>query len=401
MDLVAAEAEPAAPASAPFTVVLGEGAAAGAGLLGGKGAALERQARRGLPVPACGAVTTAAYRAVLSDPGLAALTGRIAAGDAVDDAEVDGAFLAADLPDALGDEIAELARRVGGAGRLAVRSSATVEDLGQYSFAGQYRSFLGVDATDPSEVLRCVRLVFASLWRIAPVAYRHALGVDDADAAMAAVVMRMVDARQAGVTFTVDPTRADDAAPSLARVELVEGLGESLVSGQQTPDVFVVERDGDPAVPPLVADALDLALRVEAAEGTPQDVEWAWDGRTLWLVQARPITTLAGAADDIDDPPEAVRGLDLTTTGIAEMLPGVLSPLRWGIDSFLVEEAFRRLLDGLGVLPPDLVEARGLLRRVHGRAALDFSRLAQMAAGLPGSAAAELEAQYFGSRRRG
>ncbi len=83
------------------------------------------------------------------------------------------------------------------------------------------------------------------------------------------------------------------------------------------------------------------------------------------------------------------------------MLPGVLPPLVWCIDAHLVEEAFRRLLDDLGVVPEDLVESRGVVRRVQGRAAMDFSRLQAMADSLPGSSSENLEAEYFGSRRRG
>ncbi|MGE5210442.1 MAG: PEP-utilizing enzyme, partial [Acidobacteriota bacterium] len=86
--------------------------------------------------------------------------------------------------------------------------------------------------------------------------------------------------------------------------------------------------------------------------------------------------------------------------GIGEMLPGVLPPLLWQVNSHLVDQAFRAVLDGLG-LPLDSIARRGLLRRVRDRAALDFSELQQMATQLPGGAADELERQYFGSRRTG
>ena len=145
--------------------------------------------------------------------------------------------------------------------------------------------------------------------------------------------------------------------------------------------------------------ALDLALQVEELSGLPQDVEWAWDGEQVWLVQARPITAHGSdEGDGFDDPTDELEVMDLTTAGIGEMLPGVLPPLLWTIDSHLVEESLRRLLDDLGLLPADLAEGGPLLRRVRGRAAMDFARLQGMAGTLSGSVAGDLEAQYFGSR---
>jgi len=413
--VTAAEPAGAGPPAEPGAVVLG-GATCDPRLLGGKGASLDRLVEWGLPVPPTGVVTAAAYRTVAAAPGPAALLARLRSAGAGDPAvpadEVDRIFLDAPLPDPLAAGIvavaAEVARRAG-TNRLAIRSSATVEDLAHSSFAGQYRSLLDIDATDPDDVLRAVRLVFASLWHPAPCAYRRAFGIDDrADAtpggpsvAMAAVLMAMVPARRAGVVFTVDPA----GGPGLARVEVVDGLAESLVSGKATPTAVLLPRDPErsqPAGPAEVDEVLRLALRVEERAGCPQDVEWAWDGDRVWLVQARPITVLEPEPDDeFDDDPAVIEGLDLTTVSIGEMLPGVLPPLLWDVGSFLVEEAFRTVLDGLGDLPAEAAEARWLLRRVRGRAAMDFGRLAALSDALPGAAPDHLEQQYFGSRRPG
>jgi pyruvate,water dikinase len=406
----------------PGAVVL-TGSTCAPGLLGGKGAALDRLVGWGLPVPPTGVVTVAAYRALAAAPGPAALLERLRAAGAGDPPvagdEVDRAFLDAPLPAGLADEVtavaAEIARR-GGTGRLAIRSSATVEDLAHSSFAGQYRSLLDIDGTDATAVLRAVRLVFASLWHPAPCAYRRAFGIDDRAAggtgghtvAMAAVLMAMVPARRAGVVFTVDPA----GGAGLARLEVVDGLAESLVSGKATPTALLLAREPDRAAAPSpdepvaglpeTAEVLRLALRVEERAGCPQDVEWAWDGERVWLVQARPITVLAPEGDDeFDDAPEAIEHLDLTTVSIAEMLPGVLPPLLWDIGSYLVEEAFRVVLDGLGTLPDDAAERGWLLHRVRGRAAMDFGRIASLSDALPGAAPDQLEQQYFGSRRPG
>lgn len=383
------------PHGAPPTTVVLDGASAELALLGGKGASLDQLVGWGIPVPPTGAVTTEGYRRLAEDPAVRTVIERVRGGEAVVAAEVDDAFLDADTDPGLRAEIARLARDVGGpGGRLAVRSSATVEDLASSSFAGQYTSVLNVDADDADAVLRAVRRVMASLWHPSPCAYRRAFGISDDDVAMAAVLMRMVPARRAGVVFTVDPA----GAPGAARVEVVDGLAESLVSGQRTPDAFVVDRR-EPAAdtPDEVREALRIALEVERRAGRPQDIEWAWDGTSMVMVQARPITVVAADGDGFDSPPTEA---ELTTVAIGETLPGVLPPLVWQLSSLLVDQAFEQVLDDLGVVGPD-APAEPLVHRVRGRAALDFGRLRAMADALPGAAGDELEQQYFGSRRRG
>ena len=393
-------------------------------LLGGKGASLAELIGNGYPVPDTGVVTTAAYRAVADHPSIAELLTRIARGG---DGDTDDPVVPADQVDAVFAElavarpvataVADLARTVGGGGPVAVRSSATVEDLHGSSFAGQYRSLLDVDSSDPDEVLEAVKAVWASLWHPAPTAYRRAFGIDDAEAAMAVVVMRMIPATSAGVVFTLDPGGSGGA-----RVEAVAGLGEALVSGQATPEAWVVPRpdaaagtgtgstlptrDTDsglaptappagstaPAeLPPAPATALRLAVAVEGDAGVPQDIEWAAVGDDVYVVQARPITVL----EDHDGFDTRLDDHELTTAGIVEMVPGVLPPLRWEVNRFLLEEAFRSVLDSLGAIRGTAAEDRPFVRRVRGRVAIDFDQLRDAASGIPG-AVRELEAQYFG-----
>ena len=376
-------------------VVLSPGSPAPAAELGGKAASLDRLVQAGFPVPRTAVVTASAYRAVAAHPDLAALLTALQAGEVVGKPEVDAAFLAVPVPDALEAAVVAAARDVGGDQRVAVRSSATVEDMAGASFAGQYRSSLDVD---PDEVLRAVRLTWASLWHPAPCAYRRAWGIPSDDVAMPAAVMRMVRARSAGVVFTVDP----EGAPAHARVEAVPELGEALVSGARTPDVWLVPRSGDAgaATPPHVREAADLALAVErSADGVPQDVEWAWDGGRTWVVQARPITTGPARSDDGSETP--LDGAELTTAGIGETLPGLLPPLVWDVGSFLVEEALRSVLGRLWGLPADRDGPHELVRRVHGRAALDLDLLKSAARAVPGGSEAELERQYFGAAMPG
>lgn len=378
----------------PHPVVVALDGTVPPGLIGGKGAALDRLVAWGIPVPPAAAVTVHGYRHLVDDPGVAALLDDLRAGGEHPASEIDAAFAAARFDPDDAAAIVTTARSVAGGRRLAVRSSATVEDLASSSFAGQYRSLLGVDPSDDEALLGAVAAVFASLWHPAPRAYRRRFGIDDTTASMAAVLMAMVDPRRAGVVFTLDPGGDADRA----RVEWVEGLADDLVSGRRTPTVAVLARHGGrPEAPPGVTDALDLALEVERRAGCGQDVEWAWDGRRAWIVQARPITVAATRTDDgFDDPIAALDGMDLTTAGIGEMLPGVLPPLVWTIDAHLVEEAFRRVLDDLGLLGDDTPDERALLRRVRGRAAMDFTRLRSMVGALPGTASEDLEADYFG-----
>ena len=359
---------------------------------GGKARAIDQLIGWGFPVPPTGVVTTEVFTRLAADASVARLIEAIRAGADVPADQVDDCFARASMAAADRRSIVDLSASVGAGSRLAIRSSATVEDLAGSSFAGQYRTVLDVDPADHADSVRAVLLVFASLWHPAPVAYRRALGIDDSDAAMAAVLMRMVPATTAGVTFTHDPA----SATAVVRVEVVSGIGEQLVSGAVTPDVHLVERCSPGVLTPDLEAAVRLALEVEERFGTPQDVEWAWDGHSMWLLQARPITTLD--VDDGFDSPATDH--ELTTAGIGEMVPGVLAPLLAQINLHLLEEAFRRLLDDLGT-PADAIPVDQIVRRVRGRAALDFDVLRDMARRLPGGSVDELEFQYFGSRRAG
>ncbi|MBW3602465.1 MAG: phosphoenolpyruvate synthase [Actinobacteria bacterium] len=287
-------------------------------LVGGKAANLGRMTRAGLPVPAGFCLTTRAY------PG-APLTG------ADEPAAIRTRILEAPIPALVEEAVTEAYRRLGTDVPVAVRSSATAEDLPDASFAGQQDTVLGV--VGPRSLLDALRRCWASLWSDRAVTYRNRNGVDPAGVSMAVVVQRMIDAEVAGVMFTADPVTGHrgrvviDAGP---------GLGEAVVSGAVNPDHFVVgsrseiveRRLGDKRVAirsvpgggtervqlrdqrgsaclsqDQVRALAALGRRVEALYGAPQDTEWAIDraGRA-WLTQARPITTLyplpAGATED-------------------------------------------------------------------------------------------------------
>jgi pyruvate, water dikinase len=273
---------------------------------GGKGASLARMSALGLPVPPgfvvpaeilTAALDAGALRAALPDAGRAQ---EIVAG--------------AEPPDA----IAEAYRALGADVPVAVRSSACAEDSEIASYAGQQETFLHVRGAEAVRVR--VRDCWASFFSERALFYRERKGSLD-DLGMAVVVQRMVQAEVAGVLFTCDPVqrRRDRMV-----VEAVLGLGEAAVSGQVTPDHYILKRDGtirksqispQPfAIVPIEAGGTEeRELGAEGAEqkigqdhlrelarigddleqrlGGPQDIEWALEGGELYVLQARPVTT--------------------------------------------------------------------------------------------------------------
>ncbi|WP_152364240.1 PEP/pyruvate-binding domain-containing protein [Microlunatus speluncae] len=201
------------------------------------------------------------------------------------------------------------AARLGG-GPFAVRSSGVDEDGDQASHAGQYRTVLGVAGDGP--LLAAIEECRSSAGSDQVRAYRAARGLPP-DAALAVLVQRMVAADVAGVAFSADPVSGDR---SRTLVNAVRGLGDRLVDGSATPDEWsvrggVAERrpGGEEAIDAgLAREVAALAERVVAAEGVPQDIEWAVAAGELFLLQARPITGLPDPAPEpvpiaIDPPP--------------------------------------------------------------------------------------------------
>jgi phosphohistidine swiveling domain-containing protein len=354
----------------------------------------------GLPVPSSAVVTTAVYRRIARQRAVAEVLARCRRGEPVSTEEVDDCFTSATVEHDDRAAILALCHRLGplsGEG-LALRSSATVEDLGRSSFAGQYRSVLRVDPDDDDAVLTAVARVLASLWHPAPSAYRRHLGIDEAGAAMAVLVMPMVSAEQAGVAFSVDPGSTSGAA----RIEWVDGTAEDLVSGARRPSAQVVDRSaiagaslGAGDLEPQLRSVLALALDAERVAGTPQDIEWAWDGERVWLVQARPITTVGPWWDEgIDDHVDP--DLELTTAAIEEVLPGVIPPLAWSVASHVAEQSLRSLMDGLGALPAEPEGPVPIIRHVRGRAALAVAPISGLGRAMPGTAAGEVVDAFLG-----
>ncbi|WP_182882868.1 rifamycin-inactivating phosphotransferase [Microbispora sp. H10949] len=313
---------------------------ANVGNVGGKGVHLGELSRiDGVRVPDGFCVTTDAFQRVVAEvPSIDAqldLLSRVQPDDraairalsadvrrVVEDVAMPG-----DLVAAIGESLA----RLGEQDAYAVRSSATAEDLPSASFAGQQDSYLNIVGL--AEILRHVRRCWASLFTERAVTYRRRNGFDHRKVRMAVVVQRMVFPDAAGILFTADPVTSNR---KIATVEAGWGLGEALVSGLVSGDVYAVRDDqvvtrtiatkprivraspgggtqDAPVEPqrqtqPALTDAqvvrlVRLGRRIEAYFGRPQDIEWCLAGDEFHIVQSRPITTLfpVPATDDQDN----------------------------------------------------------------------------------------------------
>ena len=329
---------------------------------GGKGANLGELTRAGLPVPPGFVILTDAYRGYIAEHqladkiiGLAGPTDDPAGYESA--SEQIRALFAEEVSDSLRAEIADEYAALGGDVPVAVRSSATAEDLPEASFAGQQDTYLNVRGLE--DLLVAVRDCWASLWTARAMAYRARQAIDPTTVSLAVVVQQMVDANAAGVMFTANPSNGhrDETVISAAW-----GLGESVVSGSvNTDNIVVSEADGtvlssetaDKAVmtvptehrtqerpvpqeqrrQPVLSESDAAALaaygtRIEDHYGAPQDIEWARADGQFFIVQARPITALPEV--------EAAMPTDWTVpeptamyvrASIVEQLPDPLSPL--------------------------------------------------------------------------
>ncbi|MDE8588400.1 PEP/pyruvate-binding domain-containing protein [Arthrobacter sp. NQ4] len=299
-----------------LVIKLADVASASLATAGGKAINLGRLATAGFPVPPGFCLTTAAYREA-TPKDVDAIAARLDGAAGTDTktgydggrglpdedrnqlaAQASGAMAAAPVPPGVETAIRDAYAAMGG-GPVAVRSSATAEDLPFASFAGQQDSFMDVAGADA--VVQAVRRCWASLWTDRAVAYRAANGISQREVGLAVVVQRMVDAAAAGVLFTANPvtgTRTETV------IDAGHGPGQPVVSGAVNPDHFRVETaSGRVLQAPQVrasgltdAELRELASLGDAAQrllGAPQDVEWVIDaGGTAWLTQSRPITTL-------------------------------------------------------------------------------------------------------------
>ena len=329
-------------------------------LVGGKAVHLAGLSRvEGIRVPPAFCVTTAAYRRIVATaPGLGHQLDRLTHVESDDreavrtlSEEIRRTLEALPIPDDVEGPIRRELSRLGERQPYAVRSSGTAEDLPTASFAGQQDTYLNV--VGPETVLRHVSRCWASLFTERAVIYRMRNGIDQRKVQMAVVVQQMVFADASGILFTADPVSGNR---TIVSVEASFGLGEALVSGLVTPDVYKVRRDvivektigtkrlaitasseggtrrdaiestrqGQPALTDnAVLRLAQLARRIEAHFGSPQDIEWCFAGGDFQFVQSRPITTLFPVPARDDDGENHV----YISVGHQQMMTDAMKPL--------------------------------------------------------------------------
>jgi phosphohistidine swiveling domain-containing protein len=314
------------------------------GLIGPKAASLCTLRRLRLRIPPCFFVTTAAFKRHLDADGLRSQL-RMPQ-ERLEEIRKD--IVRLPMAEDLREEITSAYHRLG-AGVVAVRSSATAEDLPGHSFAGQYETILGV--TSQEECLDAVKRCWASLWTERAYEYRRRNGIDHGQVEMAVIVQEQIEPDAAGVAFSLDPIKG---SRSRIVIEACAGLGEALVSGRVQPDRFILrkkdlglirqEMSGDePSMDLRSAQRLARCVRrIERKLGNPQDVEWAIRDGRIWFLQARPITAIPM--------PKSWEDRQVwSNTNTGEVVPDVMTPVTWSMIQLLFQPLFRSFLRLVGV----------------------------------------------------
>ena len=324
------------------------------GAVGGKAASLGELTAADLPVPPAFVVTADTYRSFIEETGI---DGELFEAVDVDTDDSKALAEAAEhaseliretpIPESIREEVMAAYGEVGDDAPVAVRSSATAEDLPDASFAGQQETFLNVTG---EALLERVRECWASLFTQRAIYYRQEQGFAHDVVDIAVVVQRMVDADTSGVMFTSHPS----TGAGVITIEAAWGLGEAVVSGAVTPDNYVIDRETgdvrestvarkkvmhvrDPETGETVEREVSedrrgsrvlgeaeleelraLGEEIEAHYGDPQDVEWAIEDGEVYLLQSRPITTIAEGAEEgsVADGGVAEEEADLVVSGL-------------------------------------------------------------------------------------
>ena len=305
-------------------------------IVGGKGANLGELTNAGFPVPEAFVLTTASYdyfikNAKLMDRINEALSGIDRSSDdslAEASAAIRGMFEECEIPEDLKKDIVSRYKLLfpkGKKGFVAVRSSATAEDLPDASFAGQQETYLNV--VDEDDLFDKIRKCWSSLFTARAIAYREKQGFAHEDVKLAVVVQRMVNSEFSGIMFTVDP---NSGAKQIV-IEAGYGLGEAIVGGEVTPDTYVVDKQkmevikkrissqtwkyvrganggcekqdipGDMIKAQKIPDAriqeiAEIGRQIEIHYEKPMDMEWCVENDKAYIVQARPITATGNSA---------------------------------------------------------------------------------------------------------
>ena len=303
-------------------------------IVGGKGANLGEMTSAKINVPSGFVITADAYRDFLK---VNAIDSLIENGikKSADDEKIllneaehfRGKIKSGKFPEQLENIIREKYFNLGNNTRVAVRSSATAEDLPDASFAGQQETYLNVQGIE--SVLNGVRNCYASLWGNRAVSYRFHQGYDQTSVSIAVVIQEMIESEKSGVLFTVNPVNKKE---NEMQINASFGLGESVVSGRVTADSYIIDKSGniievnigsketqiiygdketvEVSVNPdkrktralndrEILELMKCGLEIERHYGMPMDIEWAIKNDIVYILQARAITTLKNSENDI------------------------------------------------------------------------------------------------------
>ncbi len=353
--------------------------------VGGKGSSLARMAAAGLPVPPGFHITTTAYRLFVARHGLQEqILAAVSTASPDQPVTCDAAaqtiatlFAQHPMPDEVASAIRQAYTRLGGGDLpVAVRSSATAEDLPDLSFAGQQETYLNMHGE--ASVLDAVKRCWASLWTARAINYRIRNHIAAASVSLAVVVQELVPADAAGIMFTANPVTGGH---DQVMINAAWGLGEAIVGGLVTPDTFVVEKaSGTIATaeisekemmtvrtasgtheepvpadrrrqavlsPGQAAELARLGVQIEELYGQPMDIEWALKDGRFFIVQARPITTLQHKSQGIDAWNDSLTVDCLWTRGNAgEAVPDVVTPCSRSLLRFVFDDMMPTLFIG-------------------------------------------------------
>jgi len=301
-------------------------------LVGGKGANLGEMFNNNIPVPNGFVVTSTAYFDFINKTSISHKIKTELTGLNVNNSKdlfeaskrIQHAFLSAEVPDYLKKEIRDYYHNLSGEydKKVAVRSSATAEDLPEASFAGQQETFLNI--VGYKNVIQNVLKCWASLFEPRAIFYRTEKGFSHLKVGIAVPIQLMVESEVAGIMFTINPLTNN---PDEISIEAAYGLGQPIVSGEITPDAYVVVKNslqiktknivkqttmlsekGNVEVSNVYSNSqklddsfieklAELGKKIELHYGTPQDIEWSFERKHLYIVQTRPVTTVKNTAE--------------------------------------------------------------------------------------------------------
>ncbi|EJA6612596.1 TPA: pyruvate, phosphate dikinase [Clostridioides difficile] len=366
-------------------------------IVGGKGMSLSKLLTAGIPVPDGFHVTTASYQIFVETNHIQSRINKLLDGiDSNNTSQLEDVskkigelFHNGEMPQEVSDAIKTAYAGLGNIS-VAVRSSATAEDLPDASFAGQQETYLNIQGED--KVIDAVKRCWASLWTARAIAYRVKNNIKHEIVALAVVVQKLAFSDSSGIMFTLNPI---NGRRSEMIINAAWGLGEAVVSSLVTPDTIVVDKDSERIISYEVANKeimtvrtsegteetmvperlrkkyaltrnqvmqlIQLGKKIEKYYQMPMDVEWALEKDKLYIVQARPITVL---------PPEWVlpeQDVVYTKGSLAEHLPNPVTPLFATLGLEIVNRASELLwIDMFGKSAKKLLPKNGAYTVING-----------------------------------